>query len=60
VVWCPVGKSRAVGLHMSLAKFQLILGVQVGDIWSVKCALLCRYFRLIAVAGWARLYVVQV
>jgi hypothetical protein len=32
VVWCPVGKSRAVGLHMSLAKFQLILGVQVGDI----------------------------
>jgi hypothetical protein len=23
VVWCPVGKSRAVGLHMSLAKLQL-------------------------------------
>jgi hypothetical protein len=22
--WCPVGKSRAVGLHMSLAKFQLL------------------------------------
>jgi hypothetical protein len=25
VVWCPVGKSRAVGLHMLLAKLQLIL-----------------------------------
>jgi hypothetical protein len=48
-MWCPVGKSRAVGLHMSLAKFQLILGVQVGDIWSIKCASLCRNCRLIAV-----------
>jgi hypothetical protein len=26
VVWCPVGMSRAVGLHMSLAKFQLMRG----------------------------------
>jgi hypothetical protein len=25
VVWCPVGKSRALGLHMLLAKFQLML-----------------------------------
>jgi hypothetical protein len=24
VVWRPVGKSRAVGLHMSLAKLQLM------------------------------------
>jgi hypothetical protein len=31
VVLCPVGKSMAVGLHMLLAKFQLILEVQVGD-----------------------------
>jgi hypothetical protein len=25
VVWCGVGKSRAVGLHMLLAKFQLVV-----------------------------------
>jgi hypothetical protein len=24
VVWRPVGKSKAVGLHMSLAKLQLL------------------------------------
>jgi hypothetical protein len=25
VVWCPIGKSKAVGLHMSLAKLKLQL-----------------------------------
>jgi hypothetical protein len=30
-VWCPVGKSRAVGLHTSLAKFQLAIHL----IWIV-------------------------